>query len=181
VRVVFEHVGEHALRWAAISAIAAKIGRTAETLRDWVRQAERDQGKRSGPTTDEQERIKALEREGQGHYSGGDGHYPQACASRLPAAWGGLPPEAAGSCVDGGFAGADHQIREFPFDAVLVGHQTAMLPVDGVDPGPAVPILLMVPPDQPCADAGLVQPFQRLPVLGIEPDGFLIKLIEVGL
>ena len=40
-----------------------KIGCTAETLRGWVRQAERDQGKRPGPTTDEQERIKALERE----------------------------------------------------------------------------------------------------------------------
>jgi hypothetical protein len=71
VRVVFEHAGEHALQWAAISSIAAKIGCTAETLRGWVRQAERDQGKRSGTTTDEQERIKALEREGQGHYPGG--------------------------------------------------------------------------------------------------------------
>jgi hypothetical protein len=50
-----------------------------------------------------------------------DGHYPRACASRLPAAGGGLPPEAAGSCVDGGFAGADHQIHEFPFDAVPRG------------------------------------------------------------
>jgi len=43
--------------------IAAKIGCTAETLRNWVRQAERDQGLRSGPTSDERERIKALERE----------------------------------------------------------------------------------------------------------------------
>ncbi len=63
VRMVFEHEGEHASQWAAISSIAAKIGCTAETLRGWVRQAERDQGKRPGPTTDEQERIKALERE----------------------------------------------------------------------------------------------------------------------
>ncbi len=63
VRMVFEHEGEHASQWAAISSIAAKIGCTAETLRGWVRQAERDQGKRSGPTTDEQERIRALERE----------------------------------------------------------------------------------------------------------------------
>ncbi|WP_449229764.1 IS3 family transposase [Azospirillum argentinense] len=45
------------------SSIAAKIGCNPETLRNWVRQAERDQGKRPGPTTDEQERIKALERE----------------------------------------------------------------------------------------------------------------------
>ena len=63
MRMVFEHEGERASQWAAISSIAAKIGCTAETLRGWVRQAERDQGKRSGPTTDEQERIKALERE----------------------------------------------------------------------------------------------------------------------
>ena len=42
---------------------AAKIGCTAETLRGWVRQAERDQGLRAGPTTDDRERIKALERE----------------------------------------------------------------------------------------------------------------------
>jgi len=64
VRMVFEHTGEHASQWAAIGSIAAKIGCTAETLRGWVRQAERDQGKRPGPTTDEQERIKTLEREG---------------------------------------------------------------------------------------------------------------------
>jgi transposase-like protein len=63
VRMVFEHEGEHTSQWAAISSIATKIGCPAETLRGWVRQAERDQGKRPGPTTDEQERIKALERE----------------------------------------------------------------------------------------------------------------------
>ena len=40
-----------------------KIGCSGETLRNWVRQAERDQGLRAGPTTDERERIKALERE----------------------------------------------------------------------------------------------------------------------
>jgi transposase-like protein len=61
--MVFDHTGEHASQWAAISSIAAKIGCTAETLRGWVRQAERDQGKRPGSTTDERERIKALERE----------------------------------------------------------------------------------------------------------------------
>ncbi|WP_307833768.1 IS3 family transposase [Azospirillum brasilense] len=60
---MFEHEGDHASQWAAIGSIAAKIGCTAETLRGWVRQAERDQGKQPGPTTDEQERIKALERE----------------------------------------------------------------------------------------------------------------------
>ncbi|CAO3428097.1 Insertion element IS401 (Burkholderia multivorans) transposase [Azospirillum endophyticum] len=61
--MVFEHEGEHASQWAAISSIAAKIGCTAETLRGWIRQAERGQGKRPGPTEEEEERIKALERE----------------------------------------------------------------------------------------------------------------------
>ena len=63
VRMVLEHEGEHASQWAAISSIAAMIGCNPETLRGWIRQAERDQGKRPGLTTDEQERIKALERE----------------------------------------------------------------------------------------------------------------------
>jgi len=42
VRMVFEHQAEHESQWAAISSIASKIGCTAETLRKWVRQAERD-------------------------------------------------------------------------------------------------------------------------------------------
>ena len=52
VRMVIEHRGEHASEGAAISSIAAKIGCTAETLRGWVRQAEREQGQRAGPTTE---------------------------------------------------------------------------------------------------------------------------------
>ena len=63
LRMVAEHRGEHASEWAAISSIASKIGCTAETLRGWVRRAERDRGLRAGTTTDERERIKALERE----------------------------------------------------------------------------------------------------------------------
>ena len=63
VRMVFEHEGDHASQWAAISSIAGKIGCTPETLRLWVRQAERDAGRRAGPTSAESERVKALERE----------------------------------------------------------------------------------------------------------------------
>ncbi len=48
---------------AAIESIAAKIGCTAETLRHWVRQAERDAHQRPGLTTDERQRLKELERE----------------------------------------------------------------------------------------------------------------------
>ncbi|WP_147082585.1 IS3 family transposase [Methylobacterium haplocladii] len=63
VRMVLEHQGEHDSQYGAIRSIAAKIGCSGETLRNWVRQAKRDQGQRAGPTTDERERIKARERE----------------------------------------------------------------------------------------------------------------------
>ena len=63
VRLVFEHQGEHASQWAAIESIAGKIGCTAESLRRWVHQAERDGGRRPGVTSTERERLKELERE----------------------------------------------------------------------------------------------------------------------
>lgn len=63
VRMVREHQGEHESEWAAIVSIASKIGCTAETLRRWVRQAEKDNGQREGLTTVERERLKTLERE----------------------------------------------------------------------------------------------------------------------
>ena len=63
VRLVFEHQGEHTSQWAALSSIASKIGCTPETLRKWVRRAERDQGLRSGMTSSDRERLKELERE----------------------------------------------------------------------------------------------------------------------
>jgi transposase-like protein len=61
--MILDHHGEHASQWAAINSIAAKIGCSGETLRNWIRHSERDQGMRGGPTTDERERTKALERE----------------------------------------------------------------------------------------------------------------------
>ena len=63
VRMVLEHENEHASQWAAITLIAEKIGCAAETLRIWVRQAQRDQGQRPGLTTEERQRLKQLERE----------------------------------------------------------------------------------------------------------------------
>ena len=63
VRMVLEHQSAHESQWAAIGSIAEKIGCTSETLRKWVRQAERDQGRRPGLTSAERERLKSLERE----------------------------------------------------------------------------------------------------------------------
>ena len=63
VRLVRDHEREHASQWAAISSIAHKMGCSGETLRHWVRQAERDEGQRPGLTTTELERLKQLERE----------------------------------------------------------------------------------------------------------------------
>ena len=63
VRMVLEQTKEHSSQWAAIKSIAAKIGCVPQTLHEWVRKAERDQGLRPGLTTDERERMKALERE----------------------------------------------------------------------------------------------------------------------
>jgi transposase-like protein len=63
VRMVLEQQTEHSSQWATIQSIASKIGCTNETLRRWVRQAERDQGIRSGMTSDDRERLKKLERE----------------------------------------------------------------------------------------------------------------------
>ena len=63
VRMVREHEGAHASQWAAIASIAAKIGCTAQTLNEWVKKAERDNGVRSGVPSDVAAKLKALERE----------------------------------------------------------------------------------------------------------------------
>jgi transposase-like protein len=63
VRLVQQHQGDHPSQWAAIISIAAKIGCTAETLRGWLRQAERDSGKRAGTMSEDRDRLRALERE----------------------------------------------------------------------------------------------------------------------
>jgi transposase-like protein len=61
--MVWEHQAEYESQWAAMESIAAKIGCTSETLRKWVRQSERDAGKRAGLSTDEQQGFKEMERE----------------------------------------------------------------------------------------------------------------------
>ena len=63
VRLVLDHQGDYGSQWGAINSISAKIGCTAETLRRWVRQAERDEGSRPGATSADQTRLRELERE----------------------------------------------------------------------------------------------------------------------
>src|SRR3981081_2362167 len=62
VRMVLDHEGEHASRWAAVVSISAKIGCTPQTLHDWVKKAETDSGKRSGGQPDVSDRAEALGR-----------------------------------------------------------------------------------------------------------------------
>jgi len=63
VRMVLDHEGELASRWAAVQSIAAKIGCSAHTLLEWVKKAEVDSGARAGTPSDVAKRLKALERE----------------------------------------------------------------------------------------------------------------------
>jgi transposase len=63
VRMVFEHGAEYDSEWEAIRSIAEKIGCSAETLRKWVRKSEVDSGRRGGVTSEDQARMKELERE----------------------------------------------------------------------------------------------------------------------
>ena len=62
VRLVREHAGDHETEWAAMKAISARLGMSAETLRKWVRQAEVDAGEAPGMTTDAAREIRELRR-----------------------------------------------------------------------------------------------------------------------
>ncbi|WP_375569870.1 MULTISPECIES: IS3 family transposase [Seohaeicola] len=63
VRLAMEHRDDYRSEAAALTAIAGKLGCSPDSLRVWVRQAQRDGGERPGQTTAEKARIKELERE----------------------------------------------------------------------------------------------------------------------
>jgi transposase len=64
VRMVAEVKGDYPSEWAAIGAVASKLGiGSAETLRKWVRQGEVDAGERPGRSSAERAEIKQLKRE----------------------------------------------------------------------------------------------------------------------
>jgi transposase len=63
VRLIFDNEDQHGLRCQAVVSIAAKIGCSANTLNEWLKNAEIDNGERAGMPTEIAERVKALERE----------------------------------------------------------------------------------------------------------------------
>ena len=63
VRLFKENRADYASDNAAYRAISSKLGCSPDSLRAWCRQAERDAGERSGLTSEEKVRLKALERE----------------------------------------------------------------------------------------------------------------------
>ncbi len=63
VRLVQQQRGEYPSLWSAIESIAPKIGCVPQTLHEWVKRVEVDEGVREGVTTSEARRVKDLERE----------------------------------------------------------------------------------------------------------------------
>lgn len=61
IRMVFDHTADHPSQVATMRSVAKKLGCTVEALRRWVRQAERDTGRRPGLTTDERAELKRLQ------------------------------------------------------------------------------------------------------------------------
>jgi transposase len=62
IRLVREHRAGYPSEYAAITAVADRLGMTAETLRQWIRQDEVDSGKAAGVTTEESKEIRDLKR-----------------------------------------------------------------------------------------------------------------------
>lgn len=62
IRLVREHAGDCESEYAAIRAVAGRLGMSAETLRKWIRQAQTDEGTRPGVTTEEAAQVRALGR-----------------------------------------------------------------------------------------------------------------------
>jgi transposase len=54
---------QYETEWAAITAVASRLGVNSETLRKWLRRSEIDAGTRPGVTTEEQAEIRRLKRE----------------------------------------------------------------------------------------------------------------------
>jgi transposase len=62
IRLVREHAGDYPSEYAAITAVARRLGMTPETLRKWIRQAEVDEGRAPGVTTETSREVRELRR-----------------------------------------------------------------------------------------------------------------------
>ena len=62
IRLVREHRGDYPTEYAAITAVAGRLGMSLETLRLWIRQDEVDSGKVVGVTTQESNQVRDLKR-----------------------------------------------------------------------------------------------------------------------
>jgi transposase len=62
IRLVREHAGDYPTQWAAIRAVAGRLGMSTETLRKWIRQAEVDEGTAPGVSSAESAEIRELRR-----------------------------------------------------------------------------------------------------------------------
>jgi transposase len=62
VRLVGEHRNDYGSEWAAMRAIAGRLGMSAETLRKWVRQVEVDSGEAAGTSSQEKQELRELRR-----------------------------------------------------------------------------------------------------------------------
>lgn len=63
LRMAMDRLAEYPTPYACAQALGPKLGVGAETLRQWILQAQVDHGDRSGPTTEEREEIKRLKAE----------------------------------------------------------------------------------------------------------------------
>jgi transposase len=60
VRLYQDHVAGYPSQWAAMKAIAGRLGMTTETLRKWVRQSEVDAGRKPGLPTESAKELREL-------------------------------------------------------------------------------------------------------------------------
>jgi transposase len=62
VRLVLDHRGDYPSEWAAIEAVSSRLGMNAETLRNWLRKQQVDDGQRGGVSSEAAAEIRALKR-----------------------------------------------------------------------------------------------------------------------
>jgi len=62
IRLVREHAGDYESEFAAIRAVAGRLGMSGETVRKWIRQARVGEGSAAGVSTEEAAQLRALRR-----------------------------------------------------------------------------------------------------------------------